>query len=164
MLHKTALDAKVAATNAANDYANRIYPILADYFRGLVGCKVTKSDGELFKKIADGIPALPEPKDGPNRVSVYRSHSGYALRWTVKACESYPSGPLPGDCCAAYSEQSVYVAVINGSTIVRIFDFEPDRTDYTADEVKANREAYRKAKQAADAARSALEGFGEYDR
>lgn len=163
MIHPTQLAAKVAARNNAHAYALRLYPVLSDFFRGYVGCKILKADGTLLKKIADAIPAQPEPGVSGVQLHVYRSTSSYSLAWTVKACETFPA--RYGDCqIASYYEVTVYIGDMRGDVLTKISD-PPTwlRTDYTVEEVEKARLAYAEAKKKADDARSALGDFGEYD-
>lgn len=62
-----------------------------------------------------------------------------------------------------YHEVTVYVGTLDGGVLK---DITPAnfRTDYTPEEVEANRERYKAAKKAADEAQFYLYPFGEYDR
>lgn len=160
-IHKTALEAKVAAVNNANRYALELYPQLRAIFEPFIGQKIEKADGGLLMKIAKLLPEFP-CKPG---LHVYKMSSDYSLVWVVKTCESQAiNGKHDNYHVAHYHETSVYVGNMRHGVLTDFCKAPELRTDYTAAEVEAAREAYRKAKQAADDARSALFNFGEYDR
>lgn len=154
------LAAKVRAVNRAHEYANKLYPWLVEKFAPLVGQKILKQDGSLLAKYADLVPELPST----HNLHVYRHHSDYSLAWTVKTSEP-ESGDGSGPHTVLYYEVTFYVGDLRGQTLEKLTVHQfTARTDYTAAEVAGKREAYEKAKQAADDARSALYPFGEYDR
>jgi hypothetical protein len=159
MPHKTHLEAKVAAVNAAHSYALTLYTTLRPVLEPFVGQQIEKADGGLLQKVAKLLPELPYT----HNLAVIRNSSTYSLIWSVKACESYPSSS--GDTnFAVYHEISVYVGHMEGNKLVSFYDPPDFKTGYTVKEVEALRAAYRKAKNAADAALSAIQHFGEYDR
>lgn len=149
------LTAKVAAVNRANEYAARLYAVLAERFAPLVGQKILKVDGGLLGKYAGLVPELPsEPS-----IHVYRHSSDYSLAWTVKTCEFMP----PHSCM--YHEVTVYVGDLRGQTLEKM-TLHPfsGRTDYSVEEIMGKRAAYESAKRVADELRGDLYPFGEYDQ
>lgn len=155
-MHKSALDAKVAAVNNANRYVIEIYPKLREIFKPFVGQRVVKADGYLFAKIDKLLPKFPSG----NGLHVYLRHSGYSIAWAVKTYENYTKN---GGDYAIYHEATVYVGDMRDGVLLDLYG-EPDLfTSYSAAVVEARREAYRKAKAAASDALSALHPFGEYD-
>lgn len=167
MTHPTPLAAKVAARNNAHAYALKLFPVLAEFWAGYVGQKIENNDGTIAKRIKDKMPAFPETGKTQFELSVYRHTSDYSLAWTVKACECHPGrNSRPGDTyqIANYYEVTVYVGDMRNGVLTAIKDAPTYlRTDYTVEGVEKAREAYKVAKAAADAARSELGDFGEYD-
>lgn len=149
------LAARVKAVNAAHACANELHRTLIDIFRPLVGVKLFKVDGSFLAKY---LPLLPE---FPNRhdLMVYRHRSDYSLAWTVKTCEQ-----VVGASHCLYYETTIYVGEVSGVTLKNVNDPCDMKTDYTAADIAAKREAYKAAKKVADDALSALNPFGEYDR
>lgn len=147
------LKAKVAAVNKANAYAMEIHDQLTKVFTPFVGQKIEKADGGLLAKIAK---LLPEFVSGVP-MHVYRYPSNYSLMYTVKTCEMVP----PHGC--TYYEASCYVGDMRDGVLVKLCDKPQYRTDYTVEEVKANRATYAAAQKVADDAKGKLHPFGEYD-
>lgn len=158
-VHASPLAAKVAAVNAANKLAVELYPKLREVFEPFVGQKIEKADGTLLAKIAKLMPEFPCTPG----LHVYKYGSDYSLAWCVKTCES-SSGRTGDYQIANYHETMVYVGNIKNGVLVDFYKAPELRTDYTVEAVEAAREAYKKAKQAADDAQSKLHPFGEYDR
>jgi len=159
--HTSPLAAKVAAVNSANAYANALFPLLSAALSPFMGQQVEKVAGGLLEKVKRALPILPPfPVGAPLGWQVYRDPSGYALRWTVKACELY------GEHSCVYHEVSVFVANLRNGVAEKWngAPFQPLRTDYTEAEIFALRAANAAAKKAASEAASALFPFGEFDR
>lgn len=153
------LAARIKAVNAANDYANNLFDILADWVKPMIGQKVFKVDGEWMEKFKNKLPTFAKQWNNVD-VHVYRASSRYSLGWTVKACVS-----IEGGCGCVYHETSVYVAHVDGQVLSSMYDKQtPHKTDYTAADITAKREEYKRLKKLADDAQSALHPFGEYDR
>ncbi len=148
------LAAQVRAVNRANDYANKLYPTLAAFFRPLIGDKVTKSDGSLLQKFEKLLPEMPHTRE----VTVYYHRSDYSLAWTVKTCENVEQAET-----CVYHEVTVYVCDLRNGRIEKMSNhFGALRTDYTVEEIESKRENCRILEKAYSAAKSALDGFGEY--
>lgn len=159
MSRENTLAARVKAVNAANAYAMKLYPVLMDFFRPLLGQQILKVDGTLLKKIEAAMPAFPDSGVSQNRLHVYRNTSDYSLAWTVKTCES-----IEGASSCVYHEIAVYVGGLSGGTL-KDFYAPPDlRSDYKVEDVKAARAAYEAAQRTADNLKSALHPFGVGDR
>ena len=154
-VNRPVLEARVRGVNRANAFANELYPKLVALFTPLIGQKILKADGTLLAKIQKQVDDLGVL--GRHEPHVYRYNSPYSLVYTVKTCE---------DCNghAYYYETSVYVAHLDNGVLTGLYDQDLRQTNYSADKVIAAREAYEKAKKAADEAQSALHPFGEYDR
>lgn len=149
------LEARVRGVNAANHYANLLYPKLLSVFGNFVGEKIEKVGGGLLQKVQNGVNTLGLPKTV--KLSVYRHASSYSLVYVVKTCETVDGG-------AYYHETSVYVGEMANGVLTKILPAPTFKTDYKAEDVKAARLAYEAAKKAAGVAHSAMFPFGEYDR
>lgn len=154
--HTNALSAKVAAVNAANAYANEIFPVLSAALAPFMGQQVEKAAGGLLEKVKRALPIFTDS----HALSVYRDGGGYSLRWTVKTCESY------GEFSCVYHETPVFIANLRNGVAEKWngAPFATLRTDYTEAEVLELRAKNDAAKRAASAAASALYPFGEWDR
>lgn len=159
-MHATSLDAKVAARNRANAYANELHARLAEIFRPLVGAKILKADGTLTKQAAALVPKLPCTP----ALHVFKDAGDRYLTWCVKACECHPNRYGDGG-IANYEAATVRVGVIdpNGGVLTGLTASPELRADYSADEIRAARVAYMEAKNAASEQFNKLAGFGEYD-
>jgi hypothetical protein len=157
-MSKEALTARIEARNLANKYGNELFPKLAAVFTPFIGQKVVKADGCLLAKIAKLMPTFPCVP----ALHVYKYGSNYSLMWVVKTCVVEPTGGGHG--IAHYAETSVYVGKLEGDTLVSLYNAPTFITNYTAAGVEAAREAHKVAKQAYEAARAALDPFGEHDR
>lgn len=156
MRDKTAvLEARVRGVNAANDYANKLYPRLLSIFANFVGEKIEKVDGDLLLKVKKGVDSL--GLENTPKLHVYRHRSNYSLAYTVKTCEVVDGG-------AYYHETTVYVGDMSNGVLTKILPAPAFKTDYKAVDVAAARLVYDLACKAASEAQSALFPFGEYDR
>lgn len=150
-----ALVAKVAAINRCHKEAKRVYAEMVAIFAPLMGQKLDKADGSFLEKIRKLLPQMPNSA----RLQVYRMSSGYSLGFNVKTCEM-----IEGTHGCLYHEIGVYVGDMNNGVLVKMYDKFSARDDYTIEEVLQKRNEYGKAKEAFDAAQSALHPFGEHDR
>lgn len=154
-VNRPVLEARVRGVNRANAFANELYPKLVALFTPFIGQKILKADGTLLAKIQKQVDDLGIL--GPHEPHVYRYSSAYSLVYTVKTCEDFNGH-------AYYHENSVYVGHLDNGVLTGLYDQNHRQTNYTADKVIAARQAYEKAKKAADEAEIALHPFGEYDR
>lgn len=149
----------VEAVNAANDYANKLRDQLIPQFEPLVGKKILKVGGMLLEKYADigkGLPYTPS-------LHVYKNSNDYALSWNVKVCKTAPHENTHRSNYCCYHETTVYIGELNGHILEKVCPQPNYRTDYTLEEVLANREAYKAAEKAMRDAQAKLHPFGEYD-
>jgi hypothetical protein len=149
------LACKVRATNRLARECNRLHPLFVAALRPFLGKKVQTQSG-YSQRLRDAVAHL-MPR--PGEVQVYPFGHVNSIRWTVKVCE------LDGQGGCQYREMSLWVGECEGDILVSVReDYEPMRDDHTAEEVLANRERFKVAEAAYQAARSALGDFGEYDR
>lgn len=152
------LAARVRIVNRAHETANQLARVLKERFAPLVGKKIEKAGGQILEKYKGLLPEFPHD----HNLMVYKHTSNYSLAWTVKTSETVP---MVGVGHAYYYEVTFYVGDLQGDTLKNIATHETNfRTDFTAEEVEKNREAFKVAQKAFEDARSALYPFGEYDR
>lgn len=147
------LEALVKAGNRSHKAANELYNQLVPIFRPMIGQKITKADGYLLAKVASQLPEFPSTPS----LQIFRMTSDYSLAWCVKTNEQN------SDYTCVYVETSVYIGKLDGDKLVEIIPPARFRDDYTAEEIKTNREAYEEAKERAANALSKLYPFGERD-
>lgn len=174
--HKTRLEARVAAQNKVNAEAIRLQHELTKFFEPYVGQKVLSVvDNSFLKKIKSQIDAI---LDNGQKRSGCRSYiSGYrdyTLSVQVQGWEQYDRA----DDWTGRDGQMNVEAIVNFATMENAGVCEPKtgkikkicdvnynlRTDYTAAEVLANRADYKEKNAIAEASKSKLAPFGEYDR
>lgn len=158
IIHKTALEAKVAARNRVNALALEMVPTMVEALRPFVGQKMLNQGNVISAKVKL---ALPAPQSGAQKWFWYQP-SPYSFRVNFKADELY-SGNFGENICAAYAEQSFTIGEIEGQTLKAVCNGHTARTDYAVEEVIKARAEIRSAKEALSAAESKLCGFGEYD-
>ena len=154
------LTARVKARNIVNREAIAFYHKMVPVVTPFLGQKVLKVDGSFMAKFYDAVkPVIDEAHKSVH--NIFRYSSNYSLLYIVKTVEQ----DSDRTCC--YEDASVYLAEFEGQILKKI-TAPPSgnywRTDYTAEEITAKREAYQAAKQIADDALSALNPFGEHDR
>jgi hypothetical protein len=148
------LKLKVAAVNAANQYAADLYAVAAEAFRPLVGKKILKADNSLMEKFKKLLPTLPY---GP-RLSVWQYHSEYNLVFMIRTREDEFDGEGRSVASASY-ERAVYVGRVKEGVLTHFMDAPADRSDWTAEEVQERQETIRKAEAAVHEARSTIIPF-----
>ena len=153
MSQRAKLEAHVKAVNRVHKYTKELFATLRPIFEQLVGQKITKADGSLLAKVEKLLPKL-----GTDDVMVWRStSSNYSLVYYAKTCVSCDGHGI-------YYEDSVYIGEMSDGVLIKLYDNYDVRDDFTADEIEQKREAYFKARELADDAKSALHPFGEYTR
>ncbi len=159
--HALELETRVRAANAANAYANDLWQKLTEIFRPFVGKQITAKSGQLLSKVEKLLPEFPCTPD----LHVYRHVTNYSLAWTVKACEVAKDVVMGHGGIANYWETTVYIGDLQGTVLSKLCESYQDkpiwRTDYTVEEVLANREAAKAAKKAYDDAKNNCYPFGE---
>lgn len=148
---RSELAAKVRAVNAAHAEANRIFPILQEFFKPYVGQQVLLQGGGLLKKIKNKLPKF------ENLHVFMDSNTRYSLKWEVKACEH-----VQGEQHVVYHSVTIYVGNIDGLILKDVYPEFSAKDDYTVEEIEAARLEYKRLKELADNAKSALAPFGEY--
>jgi hypothetical protein len=148
------LQAQIRAVNSAHAYAMRLYPILADYFRPMVGCKIMKADNQtLLAKIVNGLPDFPD--NPPFRV--YEFSSEYSLRWVVQEC-------ITVNGVSHYHDADLYIAFTRYGAIDKMCDAPQFKCDYQIETLEHIGNSYQEAKKLADDFFSQLGPFQNFWR
>jgi hypothetical protein len=147
------LEARVKLVNRAHAYAKELHTKLLEVFTPFVGTKVVKVDGTLIEKIKKLVP----DKHPDDIHHVYHDRSDYSLGYVVKTC-------IGVDGIAYYHDVHVSVGELRDGVLAALRPDYKTRSDYTVDEVLANREDFKVKEAEFRAARDALYPFGEYDR
>lgn len=160
-IHNSALAAKVAAQNEANQTVNTYAPMVIEALRPFVGQKVLKANGELLEKVKSKIPEM--PNYGNNKdVNCYASSGrGYSITINAKTCHGHPRKDYTA---AHYAEAMTWCAELSGGILTKLCNFQPLKTSWTEEEVTNARHALEKAKDEMSKAQSALGEFGTFDQ
>ena len=151
------LEARVQVVNRVHHHANKLYPILVEFFTPYVGQKILKADGSVLKKIEEPLRVLLSANTDES-LDIWKYNSAYTLNYTIKSHTTY-------DNIAYYHDVGLYIADLKHGEILEKFLNPPNfKTDYTEKQVEDARNHFKKAKEVYDQAKSALEPFGEYDR
>jgi hypothetical protein len=142
------LAAKIKAVNTANAVALDLFDELSPVFQPLIGRKVCKTDGELFKKYASVISPIVE--------DLY--YYDYTLIWIVKSCVTYPDGGC------VYYETSVRIGSICDGVLTSVNERPVLRTDYSESEVMQALKQYAEAKAVLSAIAAPYQNFEEFFR
>jgi hypothetical protein len=153
------LAAKVKAVNRVHAEANRLYPILANYFAQFVGQKIVKQDGGLLHKIDRDLPALPEGWAGRGEIQVWRHGSHHTLSWGIRASEH-----VSDEQGNTSYEIVLYVGDLEGAVLAKLYQAPQYRADFTAEEIASGRERLEQAKKVVSQIEGTLHPFGEHDR
>lgn len=129
------LEARVKAENAAAKGANRLTPVLREYYSQFADSKITKADGELTKQISDGLPNLKGLlQDIPEVILIYRSMETKTLiRYVVKTCAQVD------DISCTYAECCVDIVWLTNQFVDEFAHVEHHRDDWTVEEVQKKR-------------------------
>jgi hypothetical protein len=150
-IHHSRLAAKVAGQNRVNAEANTLERELVEIFRPFIGKKIL-THGGLTAKIKPLIPKRELP------FRLWRAPSSYTLSWKLDVTEH------DSEHSVCYREAWIHVGKLNGYTLESLCDPQTRRTDYTIAEISDKRERLKQYEEAYRQARSALDGFGEYDQ
>lgn len=161
------LEASVFATNKAHEEGIKLYNLLAPIFRPLVGTKILKADGSFTQKVEKLIPKL--PYQYPLHITI--NSRQYDISYTVRYFANYSRERYDRwedkdvvEEASLSRDTTIYIGKLDGAVLTEIWDSPNRRTDYTVEEVLANRAAFKAAEEVYNAAKSALGLFGEYDR
>lgn len=157
-VYATRLEAKVAARNAVNALALEMTPKMIEALKPFVGQKILNQGNVLSAKVKATLPAT---EHTPERQFWYTANQ-YSVWVNFKTC-TCSAGNQPDYTVASYAEQAFLIGDVEGHTLKSVLNSQSARTDFTTEEVRKAREAFKAAQSALDDARSALCGFGEYD-
>jgi len=162
MVHSTPLAAKVAAQNEANRIANAMYLPATEALKPFIGQKVCKVDGGLLEKVKKVLPEASAHEGNHGQRPYYSTGHGYSLTLQIRICEE--AKRRNGEQGSYYSEAVLYVADLRDGVLIKLYDPNTRRTDYTEAEIIEARKAHEAAKTAVREAASKLVWFGEYDQ
>jgi len=152
----TPLECKVMAVNSVNDYANKLYDILAPVFRGWLNCYITNKTVYAIKKEYEKyLPDFPVSEDV--HLQAFYQITDYSISVCIRTYSQ------DNNDIAHYYDISLYLVNLQDRKAMRIYEKDQLRTDYTKKEVWENRQAFLLAKQDYDKAKSKLYPFGEND-
>lgn len=157
-VYATRLEAKVAARNAVNALALEMAPKMIEALKPFVGQKILNQGSVLSAKVKAALP----PTEATHERHFWYSPSEYGVWAHFKTCIC-SAGNQPDYTVASYAEQAFLIGDIKDHVLTGIRNGQTARTDFTTEEVRKAREAFKAAQSALDDARSALCGFGEYD-
>lgn len=140
------------AVNSVNDYANKLYDILAPIFRQWIGQNIITQQKMLKKIYEKDIPSFPESLD--LRLSAYYRISDYSISVNISTyCQN-------DDGHAVYADTCLYLANLRDKKLISVYEKDDRRTNYTLAEVEKNREQLKLARQNYEQAKEKLHPFG----
>jgi hypothetical protein len=145
------LVSKVALTNKVNAIFNDLLPKIQKAIEPFIGKKVINSDGRPSKVFSEVLRAFNTNENG---IRIYVSAEIYGVSLSVRA---WDVGTYP-----IMIERSI-ASIVNHEKIERFYTSELLRTDFTAEEIKANRQALEAAEDKVRELESSLYQFGKYD-
>lgn len=161
--HSNALAAKVAAVNLANAEANRLSPILTEFFRPYLGAKILKTDNTLLESIKKNLPEFPTWQKTERELESYlTAGAGYSLRLNIRATQAYTN--YRGDYAEQSAEASVYICEIQNQIMGKLYPAHERRDNYSAEEIAELREQLEKAERVVSSLKSKLVEFGSYEQ
>jgi hypothetical protein len=161
------LEARVRAVNLCNEVCGVVFARLKARLAPFVGKLVTKADGTLRENVKASLAGIWEDyeKRTPDgcRITITTNFMRAGFAWAVYV--SAPVGDPNGDHTVQSAEQSVYVGDLDGQTLRRLNDCDhARRTDYSAAEIRAQREKVKQLEAVFSEEKAKLFPFGEYDR
>lgn len=163
MTHETALAAKIAARNLANQTAMDLFPQMAEALKPFVGQKVCKVDGTLLKKVNEALPK------GTNTVQTrgYYSVDDYTLAFRLTTTEHNKARDWTPETQYQHpqsADRTLFLGHLRDGVLTELYDAQTFKTDYTEDFVVQTRKAVREAETALNQVRNSLGDFGMWDQ
>lgn len=161
MNYKNNLEARVAAFNKVNEEANRLHPLLLDFFLQYVGKKVLIKNGESLagkvKEKFNQIIILPG-------FSMYRQSGANWLCYILRRVEQ--TGGQYSNSMIAEASMSIGNVADDGvmTDVVALPTAPLRRTNYSVSQIEDLRKIASAKREEARQAESALHPFGDYDR
>ena len=112
---------QVQTRNEANAFANELGGIFTEFFKPYVGEKIIKADGNLIAKIVKTIPALGKPG-----IRWRFDFSRYSVGVTLDVMHTHNG-------ITNYINASFLLLDITEGTLVKVYEFEPLKADYSAE-------------------------------
>lgn len=166
--HTSQLGAKVAARNRCNELVKLHAPLLANILAPLMGKKVVKTSSNGFvDKVKNLLPAdLPCNGSTHIWIRVDSCYQGYNIKISFRVTESYENKEFSKQGNET-AESVIWIAETDASgVLIKFFPLSLDelKTDYKREEIAGIRAEYKRLQALADAEKSKLHYFGEYDR
>lgn len=154
------MDAKLAArvrmVNRANEYANKLQPLLREALGGLLMTKVLKKDGEFLKSVEALLPA--EASAYETNLRVIRRTTFSDLAWEITVNETVDGRTI-------YHTETIYLASMDGPVLRAFYHYPTRREDFHPDEIEKLRRQYEAAADEVSELKRKLVPFGicDYD-
>jgi hypothetical protein len=161
------LVARVRAVNLCNEVCGVVFSRLKERLTPFVGRPVVKVDGSLRENVKAALAGIWEDYEKRTadgcRVTITTNFHRAGFAWAVYV--SAPLGDPNGDHTVQSAEQSVYLGDLDGVTLKKLNDCDhARRTDYSADEIRAQRKKVEELEKVYNEEKHKLFPFGEYDR
>lgn len=145
------LTAKVEAINKANARFNELAPKIQAALQPFIGKKARTVTGSATAKLGEVVRSFNKTEE---KHRVYISVQSFGVYMEITTWVEGAHYPF---------KQEGSLARISDGVMTEMFTLTPRRTDYTVEEILANREALEKAEELARDMESKLREFGKYD-
>jgi hypothetical protein len=168
-IHRTALEAKVAARNRVNALAAQMFPVMTAALKPFIGKPILNQGAVLSARAWAALPDDDYAGKGATAPRWWFRASPYTVSVEFEVCELNRHRNAPQDlslCTSQRGNASFCIAEIaeDRKTLKSVPEtFNPPPTDYTAEGVEEARAEVRKARAVLEVAERALHGFGECD-
>jgi len=129
------LEAQVATRNSVNQTANKLQLRLTDLLRPYIGQKIIKTTP--YRSATKKISTILDPIQAELHLRGFRLVFDWSFQYTVYATldKTYRVSESAVD----YVKRDIYICLIRDGILEGFREFEPARTDYTAEEVTETR-------------------------
>jgi hypothetical protein len=134
-----AIKAKCEAINIAHSKINELQPIVKDYVKTFLNCKVANATGGFFHKFEKGLPALPKWGETENKINAYYHKSFGNIMLKLSANVSYETTNYREENTTEHLryECYLYLCEFDGSgNLTRLYDDRKDFGLYDFEQVK----------------------------
>ncbi len=133
-----AIKAKCEAINIVHSKMNEL-PIVKDYVKNFLNCKVANSTGGFFHKFEKGLPALPKWGETENKINAYYHKSFGSIMVKFMGSVSYETTNYRGEKTTEHLryECDMYLGEFDGSgNLSKLYDERKDFPLFKFEEVK----------------------------
>lgn len=134
-----AIKAKCQAINIVHNKLNELQPIIKDYVKTFLNCKVANVTGGFFHKFEKGLPVLPKWGETENKINAYYHKSYGSIMLRISANVSYETVNYRGEKTTEHLryESDMYLGEFDGSgNLTRLYDDRKDFALYDFEQVK----------------------------